>query len=254
MELDNTYPNSEVLTLNFGVQISSQPKSHTQVLPEYSEIVFPSLIFMVNITMNLISENMRGGNTIHCTRRILKNYTYWVDIIKIHNYFCFFGLDILHGREYFKPPGPRKSDPSLRSSGPGNQKPTKKENSNAVIPVCFRTLYRIQRPRPSPPNATSHFLFLSQFPIQLYRSIFGFHAFNSHFTSSPPPKLPRTLHHPFTKPCYVEAQNPRPPNFFLLFQLTHVRRHNLKASKTQSKCYQDSSSFQVSKTENLILN
>lgn len=89
-------------------------------------------------------------------------------------------------RPILQSPGPRKSDPSLQSSGPCNQKPTNEENSNAVIPICFRTiLYRIQRPRPTPPNATSDFLYLFQFPIQLYTNIFGFTTFNSHFTSSP---------------------------------------------------------------------
>ena len=75
MELDNTYPNSEVPNFNFGVQICNQPKSHTWVFSEYSEIILSSLTFVVDFMMNLMSGNIRGGSTIHCALKIPKNYS-----------------------------------------------------------------------------------------------------------------------------------------------------------------------------------
>ena len=59
----------------FGVQICNQPKSHTWVLLEYSEIVLSFLTFTVNFIMNLMNGNIRGGSTIHCTSKIPKNYS-----------------------------------------------------------------------------------------------------------------------------------------------------------------------------------
>ena len=58
-----------------GVQICNQPKSHTWVLLEYSEIVLSFLTFMVNFIMNLMNGNIREWSTIHCTSKIPKNYS-----------------------------------------------------------------------------------------------------------------------------------------------------------------------------------
>ena len=126
-------------------------------------------------------------------------------------------------RPILQSPGPRKSDPSLQSSGPCNQKPTNEENSNAVIPICFRTiLYRIQRPRPTPPNATSDFLYLFQFPIQLYTNIFGFTTFNSHFTSSPTSQITAYLTPPIHKSLLRGSVDSTPPQCFFFTLSTYI--------------------------------